>query len=187
MLGPGAYRLGADTGHLLVRTFRTGLGSKAGHDLVIEATDWHGTVKLETDRPDSATGALQVTVDGLQVREGHGGVKPLTDGDRAEIRRTFREKILQSQRYPQIAFRVVAVRGNLPNLIVQGELRIRDAVRELTVPVRIVDSPDGDRLQARAQVRQSDWGIKPYSAFLGALKLRDEVDVEIDAGLVAAG
>jgi hypothetical protein len=32
-------------------------------------------------------------------------------------------------------------------------------------------------------VRQTDFGITPYSGFLGALKLRDEVTVEFDIRL----
>jgi len=34
---------------------------------------------------------------------------------------------------------------------------------------------------------QSEWGIKPYSAFLGALKLRDAVDIDVEATLVPIG
>ena len=30
-------------------------------------------------------------------------------------------------------------------------------------------------------VKQTDWGIKPYSALFGALKVADEVEVAIDA------
>jgi hypothetical protein len=42
---------------------------------------------------------------------------------------------------------------------------------------------DNGRVQGRATVVQTQWGIKPYSAFLGALKLADEVAVEVDAML----
>jgi hypothetical protein len=34
-------------------------------------------------------------------------------------------------------------------------------------------------------VVQSDHGIKPYSAFLGALKVRDAVDIEAEAQVPA--
>jgi hypothetical protein len=39
----GSYRVGPPSGRLLVKTARTGLGSKAGHDLTIEVTSWRGT------------------------------------------------------------------------------------------------------------------------------------------------
>ena len=41
---------------------------------------------------------------------------------------------------------------------------------------------DGD-LSAVAVVKQTDWGMKPYSALFGALKVADEVVVWIKAAL----
>jgi glycine cleavage system protein P-like pyridoxal-binding family len=40
-----------------------------------------------------------------------------------------------------------------------------------------------DRYRATTAVAQSAHGIKPYSAFLGALKVRDDVEVEIEVDL----
>ena len=42
---------------------------------------------------------------------------------------------------------------------------------------------DGGQLRAVAVVRQTDWGMKPYSTLFGALKVVDEVEVRVDAGL----
>lgn len=44
-IADGSYRLTAESGELLVKTGRTGMGRRAGHDLVIEATRWQGGVK----------------------------------------------------------------------------------------------------------------------------------------------
>jgi hypothetical protein len=41
----------------------------------------------------------------------------------------------------------------------------------------------GDRVTGVAIVKQTDWGMKPYTALFGALKVADEVRVEIDAAL----
>jgi polyisoprenoid-binding protein YceI len=41
----------------------------------------------------------------------------------------------------------------------------------------------GGRLAARATVKQTGWGIKPYSALFGALKVADEVEITLDASL----
>jgi hypothetical protein len=41
----------------------------------------------------------------------------------------------------------------------------------------------GHRYRATATVVQSDFGIKPYAAFLGALRVRDAVDVEVELDL----
>ena len=39
---------------------------------------------------------------------------------------------------------------------------------------------DDGAVDARALVKQSDWGMKPYSALFGALKVADEVEVTLE-------
>ena len=109
----GTYRVGPQSGRLLVKTSRTGLGVRAGHDLTIEAMGWGGVVTVNT--ADLAQSAVRVEVDAdtLQVREGTGGIKPLTDSDRAEIQRIIREQILRTAQYPTITFRSTLVSGSL--------------------------------------------------------------------------
>lgn len=171
--------LGPDAGRLLVKTSRTGLGSKAGHDLTIEVTRWSGTATIDTADPPSSSVNVDVEVDSFDVREGTGGIKPLTDADRTEIKETLREKILQADRYPTITFRSAKVEGNAESFTVEGDLTIVGTVR----PVTVRGSLSEGRVRGAATVVQSRWGVKPYSAFLGALRLRDEVAVEFDLNL----
>ena len=50
-----------------------------------------------------------------------------------------------------------------------------------------VEGPvDRLRLRATARVVQSRWGIKPYRALLGALHLRDTVEIDVEANLKPA-
>ncbi len=168
--------IGPEVGRLLVRTGRSGLGSKAGHDLTIEATRWEGTVDLA-----GRTVAVDVRVDGLEVREGAGGVKPLTDSDRADIKGTFTRKILLTAEHPTVSFRSTRVDGTPDSFTVEGDLTIMG----VTQPVTLQGAMGDGRVRGSATVQQSRWGIKPYTAFFGALKLRDEVEVEFDLELPA--
>jgi polyisoprenoid-binding protein YceI len=177
VLAAGRYEFGSDTGRLVLRTFRTGLGARAGHDLVIEVTSWQGSAQV--DGPTSGSVQVSVEVDSFRVREGTGGVKPLTDSDRADILRTIREKILHTPRYPRIEFRSTRVGGDRESLDVEGELTIHGTTRPWSLRVQLNDG----QVRAAGRVTQSWWGVKPYQAFLGALKLRDEVDVELTATL----
>ncbi len=72
----GAYRLGPQSGRLLVHPTRTGLGAKAGHDLTIEVTRWHGHATVDTADPANCSVTIEVAVDSFQVREAIGGVMP---------------------------------------------------------------------------------------------------------------
>ena len=67
-------------------------------------------------------------------------------------------------------------------LRVTGELEIAGTARPVEVELAI----EGGRLTGEATIAQSEWGIKPYSALLGALKVADRVRVTVDAELPAA-
>src|ERR1019366_8767593 len=52
------------------------------------------------------------------------------------------------------------------------------------VPRRPDPPREGDgTVVGHAEIVQSAWGIKPYAGFLGALKLRDAVDVDVDVSV----
>jgi polyisoprenoid-binding protein YceI len=176
----GAYRLGPESGRLLVHTTRTGLGAKAGHDLTIEVTRWHGHATVDPAENSSVT--IQVDVDSFQVRQGTGGVKPLTDADRAEISKTLGE-VLHTAQHPTITFRSRRVDGSAESFTLDGELTIMGITRPVTVQGGVTDG----RVVGGATVVQSRWGIRPYSAFFGTLKLSDEVKVDFDVALTPDG
>jgi polyisoprenoid-binding protein YceI len=175
-LQAGTYRLGPDDGTLSIHTGRTGAAAKAGHDLVIEVTAWQGTLHVGED-PAETSVELEADATSLHVREGSGGMQSLGDDDKANIRTTIHDDVLKGR---AIAFRSTAVTGADGKLTVQGELTLAGTTRPLAFDVAVDD--DG-HLSGAAVVKQTDWGMKPYSTLFGALKVADEVRVEIDAAL----
>jgi polyisoprenoid-binding protein YceI len=157
----GTYRLGPESGRLLVHTTRTGLGAKAGHDLTIQVTRWHGRATVDTADPANSAVTVEVAVNSFEVREATGGVKPLTDADRTQINKTLKE-ILHTAQHPTITFRSTRVDGAAGSFALEGELTIRGVTRPVTVQGRVTDG----RVAGRASVVQSRWGIRPYSAFV---------------------
>jgi polyisoprenoid-binding protein YceI len=181
----GRHRLGPDRGRILLRTFRDGLAAQAGHDLAIEATRWSGELVVNDDLTPAS---LEVRIDlgALVVREGTGGVKPLTDRDRREMAVTAR-KVLGTDQHPEAVF---AADSFQPAADGGGEISGTFTLRGQSRPLRLQVKQTGtDRYYAETQVVQSDYGIKPYTAFLGALRVRDAVDavVELDLSDPAAG
>lgn len=178
----GRLRLGPGSGHLVVHTRRQGLAAKVGHDLIIDVTDW----SAEVDQGGSDLSAAQVRVEvelgSLAVREGTGGALPLSASDRGEIdTNTFR--ILVSGGEPTATFVSTRIVPTPDGGAIDGTLTLSGVERPLRLQM-VRTSPDHYR--GTATVVQTDHGIKPYSAFLGALKLRDEVEVEFDVDLTLA-
>jgi polyisoprenoid-binding protein YceI len=180
-LPTGTHSLGPENASLQVRAYREGVAAKAGHDLIIDVTRWDATVEV-ADEPAGWTIGLNADPRSLEIREGLRGVKPLTDKDRVEIRRNIDEKILGTH---PIEFRSRGVRlgddGGL--LTVEGELSMAGSTRPVTAQLSVDD--DGG-ISGTIPVTQSEWGIKPYRGLMGALKVRDEIEVVIAATLATS-
>ena len=177
-LHAGRHQFGTESGRILLRTFRDGLAAQAGHDLTIEVDRWSGEFTVTGDL-DPADLEVRIEMTSLIVRDGTGGLKPLTDRDRREIAVTAR-KVLAADRHPSATFSATKFdRGADGGGVISGSLTLAS----VTQPLQLQVSQTGpDRYRATTSVRQSAFGIKPYSAFLGALRVRDAVDVEIDFG-----
>ncbi|WP_405987169.1 YceI family protein [Streptomyces sp. NBC_00872] len=179
----GEYEIGPETGRLLLRVFREGVAARIGHDLVIEATRWEGYVSLPADTGTAAQPTVTVRIDlgTLEVREGTGGVKPLSDGDRQQIRRNMR-KVLRTDRHPHADFTSTRVELHDGRATVEGDLTLTGQTHPQRLEIR---QRDEDTLTGATTLVQSRWGIKPYSGFFGALRLRDAVDIEFTVSLSA--
>ena len=179
-LPPGTHTLGPGHGDLKVKTYREGMASKAGHDLVIEVSRWEATLSVGED---GAPSGLELSVDprSLEVREGVGGVKPLSDRDRLEIRKNIDEKVLGGH---PIIFRCSAAQLSAGGgrISLPGELAMAGKAAPGTAELTM--EADG-RVTGTISLTQSDWGIKPYRGLMGALKVRDELDVVFEGRLPA--
>ena len=178
-LAPGTHRFGPENGSLLVKTYREGMAAKVGHDLVIEVTAWEATVELPAD-PAAASIRLAADPRSLEVREGLGGLKPLTDKDRGEIRSTIDAKVLRGSPITFVSSSVRGGRGGEGPLVVDGDLTLAGQTRPVTAQLAMTD--DG-HVTGTIPVTQTAWGIKPYRGLMGALKVRDEVDIVIEGTL----
>jgi polyisoprenoid-binding protein YceI len=174
----GAYKLGPDTATLCVRTEKAGAASMAGHNLLIEVTDWSATLELGADPAQSK---IELTADSgsMKVREGTGGAMTLEDEHKASIEQTIDDEILK--RTP-IEFRSTAIElsADGARYSISGELELAGRREPATFELTVGD--DG-ALTGSAVVKQTRWGIKPYTALFGTLKVVDEVTVEIAAKL----
>ncbi len=169
---PGTYELGPQDGELVVNTRRTGAASKAGHDLEMVVTSWSARLVLG----EQASVKLSADGSSLRVRQGRGGVQPLDDEDKDNIRQTIDNEVLKRTR---IEFHSTEVEREENGMQVRGELTLMGRTRPQTFALELEDA----RLTGGATVKQSDFGMKPYSALFGALKVADEVEVTVRAEL----
>jgi len=192
--GAGTYQLGPESGRVLVRTGREGLAARAGHDLTLEITDWLAQV---TTPGEAGGGVAEATVTAdlglgsLTVREGTGGAKPLTDRDRREIQKQAHKILGDAARAgftsDQVILSPASSAGSPAAGVIEGTLTMHGVSRGVRLEVT---SRGPGRYRGATTIKQTDFGITPYSGFFGALKLRDEVTVEFEVtieGLQSGG
>ena len=180
-LASGTHEIGPSNGSLQLRTTREGMAAKVGHDLTIKITRWSGTANVP-DPGDLSTASvsLRIELDSLEVLAGTGGVSPLDPGDKADIVKNA-AKTLDVAHHPIAEFTSTAVRPAGDGGEIDGTLKLAGASGTVTLTV----TKTGDSAwKATGTVVQSQYGIKPYKAFMGALRLADPVTVEAEVSLM---
>lgn len=139
---------------------------------MIDVTSWDATLEIG----DSSSLTLNADPTALHVREGKGGLQALGDDDKADIRKTIDKDILKKK---SITFTSSSVEDTGSGLKISGDLEMGGKSK----PVSFDVSESDGTLTGSTTVNQSDWGIKPYSALFGALKVNDDVKVVVEAKL----
>ena len=174
MIEPGRHRFGPSNATLSVQTRRGGAAAKAGHDLLLHVTKWEGALEVGED---GAPTSAQLIADStsLRVQAGTGGMKALDDADKANIHQTIDDEVLKRC---DIGYRSTAIHDGR----VEGELTLAGTTRPLALDLAVDGDGDG-AVRASATVTQSEWGMKPYSALFGTLKVLDEVEIALEGHL----
>jgi polyisoprenoid-binding protein YceI len=158
------------------------MGAKLAHDLILSPSQWSGTMNVDADNPAASSASLSIDARSIQILEAVGGMKSLSDKDRRDIGKNIDEKVLDTSKFPTLTFESTSVSGSEPNFNVAGNMTIKGTSR----PVNVALSVNGSQVAARTSISQKDFGIKPFSAMMGAIKLRDDVEFELTVDLPSA-
>jgi len=172
---------------LVLQLFKDGVAARLGHDHVVHASVFSGTVAYDPRNPEASSIQVAVEVGSLiaddpGTRRKFGLAGEPSTSDRAEIDKAMKaDGQLAAARFPSMTFTSTAI-ATQPDgrFLVTGRLTIRGVTNELKFPAQM--SVDGAQLRGRAQLKfkQSSFGYPPYSALLGAIKNKDEVILHID-------
>lgn len=178
------YRLIAGESTFTVQAFAEGLFSAFGHDPLIAIRNFSGQLQFVPVTFESASLRLSIDANSLAVA---GEVK---EKDRLDIERTMREQVLEVQKHPEIVFSSTNISTNR---IGEGRYRARiigdltlHGVTQKNLWISAETNVTGDSLRTRGEfsLKQTDFGIKPFSAVGGTIKLKNELKFVFD--IVAA-
>jgi polyisoprenoid-binding protein YceI len=174
------YHLVAGESTFTVQAFAEGLFSAFGHDPVIAIRNFSGALLFVPGTFESAS--LRVTVDANSLAV-TGNVK---EKDRVDIERTMREQVLEVQRYPEIVFSSNNISASR---VAEGRYRARiigdltlHGVTQRNLWISAEATVKDDTLRARGDfsLKQTDFGMKPFSAVGGTIKLKNELKFVFD-------
>lgn len=157
-----------------VLTFKEGVLSAVAHDLRLR-------VERFTLEVDEAAGTVRgrFSADALRVdcamKGGAEDFGALSDRNKREIEGNIEGDVLHARRYPEIVFRSTKVEGTGDERRIEGVLSLHGSER----PLAAVARRQAGRWVTEVELHQPDFGIKPYSAMLGALKVQPRVRVRV--------
>jgi len=155
-----------------VFTFKDGLLSPVAHDLEIAIE----RLRLEwSERSVTATFDLTSLRVVHAVVSGRPAPNALSPQDRRKIEQNIANEVLRTQRHPEARFESRAVAPNDAGYSVRGALTLVGRAHDVSAIVRRREG----RLSTELSLDQREWGITPYSAMLGTLKLKPELIVRV--------
>jgi polyisoprenoid-binding protein YceI len=169
-----AWKLDESDGALIVRTDVTGRASRLGHRLTIALNSWRATVSWTAGQPCAID--LNVDVESLDVLRGEGGLTALSEPEKA-LAQSNALKSLGANRFRTISFRADEIAKTADGYRLGGTVEIHGTTRPRTIDLRVADLGDVWRMSCDVRVRQSEFGVTPFSMFLGSMKVADDVAV----------
>lgn len=161
----------ATTAQCHVFTLKEGMLSAIAHDLRLSVG--HFTVRIEDDQSIEARfEARSLRVD-CAMKQGHEDFDALRSSQKREIEDNVARSVLHARRHPEIVFRSTRVTGEGSQREIEGMLVLHGTERH----VRTTAMRQDDRWVAEVRLHQPDFGIEPYSAMLGTLKIQPAVRV----------
>jgi polyisoprenoid-binding protein YceI len=172
-------RIGQDTGSVEVFTFREGALSALGHDLRLRASrfDIELLAHSLSARVDASSLRVAAAMRGGNPADG------LSDRDKADIERNCARDVLEAHEYPEATFVSSEVKQTEGGWSVRGTLTIHGVAHEGTFDVQRKDG----KAVARIDLDMRSFGMKPYSAMLGALRVKPRVLVVVEVPAPAGG
>lgn len=181
------YTFDAKGSTLEVNLYREGFFKAFGHDHLIAAKEFTGTVQFDASHLENSSVMLRVATNSMTV------VDPgEPEKDRSQVQSTMLgESVLDVARYSEITFQSTRVektekQGDAWRVLLAGTLLIHGVQKPVTLPVTLRVS--GDELTAQGEVflLQTDYGITPVKVAGGTVKVKNRLRIHFEIHARAA-
>ncbi|MBK8480268.1 MAG: YceI family protein [Proteobacteria bacterium] len=161
-------------GSLTILTFKDGLLSRLGHDLQLRLPALELTI--DQRQVEGRFKTSEIVVEGAARPGGVVDREALSAREQAEIREAMQSKVLLTGKFPDAHLDATLTFKGEHEVLVRGMLELVGQAREIEFAV---ERRDG-HLRGSVVLVPSRWGIAPYKALLGALRLQDRVEIRFE-------
>ncbi len=104
------------------------------------------------------------------------------------------EEVLNVLRFPTARADIASARllpqpsaNGLPQYLLEGELTLHGVTKKVSVVAEAAEHNGWVRLRGHVSLKQSDFGMQPYTAMLGAIGVADQLELYGEAYIVKEG
>lgn len=177
---PHTYTIVTSESSFWVYVEKAGLLSGLAHNHEIGVKSFSGRVTVPEAGASGGSLELDVNAQSLTVLD-----KKPSEEDKKKIYNSMHSEVLESAKYQKINFKSTSVSdlkktGDGYSFTLNGDLTLHGVTKRIAVPVSATITPQQLRAIGKYTLRQSDFGIKPYSAAGGTVKVKNEVVVNFN-------
>jgi hypothetical protein len=185
--GGKLFKLDPQASHLKIYAFRSGRLARLGHNHVLTAPQFTGYFYLPGNVSAAQFDLLfhldQLMLDDPAERALLGPAFASTvsaEAIAATREHMLGEDNLQAAQFPLVRIHSLQIAGEAPKFAVQVEMELHGQTRQMRLPLTVTGLPQQLTVAGALVVRQSDFGIKPYSVMAGAMSVQDELVIEFE-------
>lgn len=182
---PGIFEVVKAESEIRVLVYRGGLLGGFGHNHVISTSDVVGRIEIDDDPAAScvelkiAVDQFKVDVEAIRLEEGEPFRKTVSEDDKSSTRKNLLgAKLLDSARFPDITILSQSWSGEFPDILVNSEITVKDQTNAVQFPASVSASVDQIVVTGSFAVTHEQLGLKPFTALLGGLRVRDDIQIK---------
>jgi polyisoprenoid-binding protein YceI len=175
------YTISAGESNLWVFVGKAGLFSALGHDHEIGIKSFSGRIDVPQVGASGGSLGIEIETKSFVVLD-----KETSEKDRAKIFDAMHKEVIESEKFQKITFRSVSVSDLKPtgegsySLVLNGDLTLHGVTKRIALPATVTITPEQLRAVGKYTLKQTDYGIRVYSAGGGTVKVKNEVVVNFN-------
>lgn len=184
--GARVFTLDPASSSVRIYVFRDGRAARLGHNHVLSAPRFDGFASLPSTGTADARFDLEFRLDELEIdnpahRTGLGAAfASVLSPEAIEATREHMlgESNMQAARFPTVRIHCLRISGEAPHYAAQVAVQMHGTSRDMWIPLTVTGLPESLAVNGSFVLRQTDFGIHPYSVAGGLLGVKDEVVVD---------